>query len=247
MPAGNLCGESGPPLNVVLLAPSRRMFATYMSTCAGIGYGADRGGAKGFESSPDTPISCSASTYDGSSTSYGKGQSEKFALDASAKKPGTSRPGFRSFARCIAVTSWKSTAVKRGVFMSACDHAPPTHFGSTFTSGWTTAAWAASMRKVRGSRSGNGVMKFRTAYLSSSLLCNVGLSGPRASRRGNGFGPASRTSTDLPAAVRTCAAAPPPAPLPITQTSNRVSDRFPRTSSWCAISTRLRGRRWSRR
>src|SRR5262245_13327594 len=124
------------------------MVATYMSTCAGIGYGADRGGANGFESSPATPTSCSDSTYDGSSTSYGKGQSTKFALDASAKKPGTSRPGFRSRARCMAVTIWRSTGVKRGVFMSACDQAPPTHFGSTFTSGLTRAVCDASIRKV---------------------------------------------------------------------------------------------------
>src|SRR5262245_3676483 len=116
------------------------MVATYMSRCAGIGYGAERGDANGFDSSPDTPISCSASTYDGSSTSYGKGQSAKFALPASAKNPGTSSPGCRSLARCMAVTIWKSTPVKRGVFMSACDHAPPTHLGSTFTSGCTRAA-----------------------------------------------------------------------------------------------------------
>src|SRR6185295_7378973 len=51
------------------------------------------------------------------------------------------------------------------------------------------------------------------------------------SRPGNGFPPASSTSTFFPAAVSTCATDPPPAPLPMIQKSKRVRLRFPRTSS----------------
>src|SRR6185369_8118869 len=47
-------------------------------------------------------------------------------------------------------------------------------------------------------------------------------------------GPASSTSTFLPAgaAVSTCAAVPPPAPLPMMKTSKRSSRVLPRTSSF---------------
>src|SRR5262245_63780439 len=80
-------------------------------------------------------------------------------------------------------------------------------------------------------------MKLRIEYLSSSLLWSGKGRGALWSRPGNGLPPASRTSTLFPAAVSTCAAVPPPAPLPMMQKSKgAVRLRFPRTSSFAIES-----------
>ena len=146
----------------------------------------------------------------------------KLALAASAPNPGTERSEFAARRASIRVFSWKSTALKRGVLQSACWNAPPTAFGRWFTSPSSVPAFGEPLgfvglvRKTRGSPNGSGPIQPRTAYLISSFPCS-GSGRSVWSRPGYAFGPASRTRTVFPAAVSTCAADPPPAPLPMMQ------------------------------
>src|SRR5262249_10229128 len=166
------------------------------------------------------------------------GQSAKFAVGVPpgpSLKPGTTMPGFAATAWLTAVTSWKSTLLKRGDFMSACDQPPPSTCGMVLTSSFKPATVESLVRNVRGWRSGAGLSQPRDSYLTSSLLC-CGRGGVSDSPRpGHGLKPASSTSTFWPACVSAHAALLPPGPLPMMQTSKVEREVLPRTSGVVAM------------
>src|SRR5262249_21952422 len=145
--------------------------------------------------------------------------------------PGITRPGFDDTVAANVDASWKSTTLKRGDFMSACDQPPPTICGIVLTSSSTVAAAAVPVRNVRGWSSTPGSSQPRDSYFTSSVLCCGGGGVSLSPRPGHGLKPASSTRTVLPAAVSAHAALLPPGPLPMMQKSNDERLVFPRTST----------------